>query len=52
MRRVKIVATIGPATDTEETLSRIIEAGVDVVRINGAHGEISDIGERIKLIRK
>lgn len=52
MRRVKIVATIGPATDTVENLTKIVEAGVDVIRINGAHGEIADIAGRIELIRE
>jgi pyruvate kinase len=37
-RRTKIVATIGPASDDPETLARLIEAGVDVARLNFAHG--------------
>ncbi len=39
LRRTKIVATIGPATDDPKVLDRMIEAGVDVVRINFSHGE-------------
>ena len=39
MRRTKIVATIGPATDTEEGMRGLIEAGVDVVRLNASHGD-------------
>ena len=38
MRRTKIVATIGPASRDPETLARIIEAGVDVARLNFSHG--------------
>jgi len=38
MRRTKIIATLGPATDDPKMLDRIIEAGVDVVRINFSHG--------------
>lgn len=38
LRRTKIVATLGPATDREGELEKIIEAGVDVVRINMSHG--------------
>ena len=37
-RRVKIVATLGPASAGRETLAALFEAGVDVVRINAAHG--------------
>ena len=38
MRRTKIVATIGPACDDHETLGRMIEAGMDVARLNFSHG--------------
>jgi pyruvate kinase len=38
MRRTKIVATIGPASGDPETLVRLIEAGMDVARLNFAHG--------------
>ncbi len=39
MRRTKIVATLGPAIDSFETLCELIEAGVSVARINTAHGD-------------
>ena len=38
MRRTKIVATIGPASQEPDTLLRMIEAGVDVARLNFSHG--------------
>ena len=38
-RRTKIVATLGPATNTPDLLDAIIEAGVDVVRLNFSHGD-------------
>ena len=38
VRRAKIVATIGPATDTEASLEALLVAGVDVVRLNFSHG--------------
>ena len=38
MRKTKIVATIGPATDDDETLARLVDAGLDVARLNFAHG--------------
>ena len=37
MRRTKIIATLGPATESEEMLVKLITAGVDVVRLNMAH---------------
>ena len=37
-RRTKIVATIGPASDDPETLARLVDAGLDVARLNFAHG--------------
>ena len=38
MRRAKIVATLGPATASYENIRAIIEAGVDVARMNLSHG--------------
>lgn len=41
MRRAKIVATIGPATESYEQLSKLIEVGLDVARLNLSHGDYS-----------
>jgi len=41
LRRAKIVATLGPATSTQETVRELIEAGVDVTRFNLSHGDYS-----------
>ena len=38
MRRTKIIATLGPATDNVEILRDLFEAGVDAVRLNFSHG--------------
>jgi pyruvate kinase len=38
MRHVKIVATIGPATSSQETLARLLDAGINVARFNMSHG--------------
>ena len=50
-RRTKIVATIGPASDDTATLERLIEAGLDVVRLNLSHGPIDDHLERLRRVR-
>lgn len=42
MRRTKIVATIGPSTNSPEMITRLIEAGVDVARLNFSHGTHDD----------
>jgi len=51
MRRTKIVATMGPATDTPESVEKMISAGVDVVRMNFSHGEVADHKRRVKMVR-
>lgn len=51
MRRTKIVATLGPATDKPGVLDGMIEAGVDVFRLNFSHGEIRDHVRRAEEVR-
>ena len=51
-RRTKIVATIGPATQSEEVIEDLIMAGVTTFRLNFSHGDHKDHEERIKTIRK
>jgi pyruvate kinase len=50
-RRTKIVATIGPASATPEMLGKLIDTGVDVVRVNSSHGTAQVRGEWMKLVR-
>jgi len=50
-RSTKIVATLGPASSDRETLTRIIAAGVDVVRMNFSHGTKDDHIQRTTLVR-
>jgi len=50
-RSTKIVATLGPASNSLEMLSRLIAAGVDVVRLNFSHGEAADHIERARIVR-
>jgi pyruvate kinase len=51
MRRTKIVATIGPASREPETLVRMIEAGMDVARLNYSHGTLDEHAETVRRIR-
>ncbi|MDH5354768.1 MAG: pyruvate kinase, partial [Gammaproteobacteria bacterium] len=52
MRRTKIVATLGPATESDEALDSIVKAGVDVVRLNFSHGNPEDHIARAEKVRK
>jgi len=51
VRRTKIVATLGPATDDPKVLDKLIDAGVDVVRINFSHGKPEQHKERAERVR-
>jgi pyruvate kinase len=51
-RRTKIVATLGPASSDKKTLARMIEAGLDVVRMNFSHGTAKEHGARVELVRE
>ncbi|MDQ4043837.1 MAG: pyruvate kinase [Chloroflexota bacterium] len=51
-RRVKIVSTLGPSVSTPERLHQLLEAGVDVVRINAAHGTNESRAELIRYVRE
>jgi pyruvate kinase len=51
MRRTKIVATLGPATDPPETLDALLHAGVDCVRINCSHGTQDEQRSRCQAAR-
>lgn len=52
MRRTKIVATLGPASDTEEKMTALALAGMNVARLNFSHGTHNDHSERIRLLRQ
>ncbi|UOR16427.1 pyruvate kinase [Qipengyuania aquimaris] len=51
-RKVKILATVGPASRSPEMLARLFEAGVDAFRVNMSHGEHADHEKTIKAIRQ
>jgi pyruvate kinase len=50
-RRTKIVATLGPATDRDNNLEKIIRAGANVVRLNFSHGKAQDHKDRANAVR-
>src|SRR5690554_7019660 len=52
LRRTKIVATLGPATDSPESLASIIKAGVDVTRLNFSHGSADEHIARARRVRE
>jgi pyruvate kinase len=51
LRRTKIVATLGPASDDPNVLRRMIDAGLNVVRINFSHGDADDHRQRVAALR-
>ena len=52
MRKTKIVCTIGPASESIEKLTQLMEAGMNVARLNFSHGDFEEHGARIKNIRE
>ena len=52
LRKTKIVGTIGPASESEEMLTKLIKAGLNVTRINFSHGGYEENGEKIETIKK
>ena len=51
LRRTKILATLGPATDKPGVLEAMVRAGVDVVRLNFSHGDAGDHRRRMSMVR-
>ena len=51
-RKPKIVATIGPASQDKETLTRLVRAGMDVARLNFSHGTYEEHAQRIQMLRE
>src|SRR6476661_1363242 len=52
MRTTKIVATLGPSTDTPDSIRKLLEAGVDVFRLNASHGVQEDHARRLSMVRE
>ena len=51
MRRTKIICTLGPSTDSYETMVALVKAGMNVCRLNMAHGDHSEQQVRIDLVK-
>ena len=52
MRKTKIVCTIGPASDSRDVISRMMDAGMNVARLNFSHGTRAEHADKIALIRQ
>ncbi len=52
IKKTKIVATLGPATASDEIIEKMILAGVNVFRVNFSHADYKDVSDRIKMIRR
>ncbi len=50
--RTKIVATMGPACDSDEVLADMVNHGVDIFRINAAHGTRADFEKKVAAIKR
>ena len=52
MRKTKVICTIGPASENEEVLTRMMEAGMNVARLNFSHGSHEEHQKKIDLIKR
>ena len=52
MKKTKIICTMGPASESKETLSKMADAGMDIVRLNFSHGTHEDFSKKIALIKE
>ena len=52
MRKTKIICTIGPASENEETLTKMCQAGMNVARLNFSHGTYDEHEKKIALIKR
>ncbi|MDO6707613.1 pyruvate kinase PykF [Photobacterium sp. 1_MG-2023] len=52
MKKTKIVCTIGPKTESVEMLTKLVNAGMNVMRLNFSHGDFAEHGQRIQNVRE
>ena len=51
-KKLKIICTLGPASDNEKVLSEMIDAGMNVARLNFSHGTHEEHAKKIEMIKK
>ena len=51
MRKTRIIGTIGPASDNEDTLEALVDAGLNIARLNYSHGDLEQKTELIQKLR-
>ncbi len=51
-KKTKIVCTIGPATETVEKLTKLVNAGMNVMRLNFSHGDFTEHQQRVENMKK
>jgi len=52
MRRTKVIATIGPASERPEVLAALIDRGMNVARLNSSHADIPELSARLRTVRE
>ena len=52
MKKTKIICTLGPASEAKETLAKMADAGMDIVRLNFSHGNYEDFAKKIEIIKE
>ena len=52
MRKTKIICTLGPSTDNEETMRQLMEAGMNVARFNFSHADYEEHSNRLKMLKR
>ena len=51
-KKTRIVCTIGPASEDKKVLTKLVQAGMNVMRLNFSHGDFEEHGGRIKTLRE
>lgn len=51
-KKTKIICTIGPASESKEMMTKLVETGMNIIRLNFSHGDFEEHGNRIKNIRE
>ena len=51
-RKTKIICTIGPASESKEMMRKLVDTGMNIIRLNFSHGDYEEHGRRIQTIRE